>query len=153
MLEDTPAIVVGALILNKKNEIFLAKFPKWRSAWAIPAGKVKYGETLIEALKREILEETGLHILDSDFLRIGESICDEGFLDGKRHMVFIDFVCTKYDGQVVLDDRELKDYKWINLESALNINLTPATKCSIEALLSYWGEINVIRRAYKSNSI
>ncbi len=57
-------VSVGALILNQKGEIFLTKRGKnatnERGTWEIPGGKVHFGETLAEAVKREMHEEYGV---------------------------------------------------------------------------------------------
>lgn len=59
--EKTPVVCVGILVF-KDNEILLVKRknPPNQGRWTIPGGKQKYGETLIEAARREILEETGI---------------------------------------------------------------------------------------------
>lgn len=64
---DYVGIAVGALITNDKGEIFLTKrgasATNERGTWEIPGGKVRFGETLEEAVKREIMEEYGVDIL------------------------------------------------------------------------------------------
>lgn len=53
-------VVVGALVRNEANEVLLIRHH--RRGWEIPQGKVEEGEGLIEALHREVLEETGIEI-------------------------------------------------------------------------------------------
>jgi len=43
---------------------------KWSNLWGIPGGKIKWGEDSITALRREILEETGLAITDIQFVLV-----------------------------------------------------------------------------------
>ena len=57
-----PLATVGALIFNSKNEVLMIRTHKWSNLWGIPGGKIKWGETSEAALRREILEETGLKI-------------------------------------------------------------------------------------------
>src|SRR5690349_6107396 len=130
-----PRVVVAAILLNKEGSVFLARFPKWGNSWAIPGGKVEYGEPLLNALRREVREETAINIVDADFLRVSESIFDPSFGDGTAHMVLIDFVVTEFSGAPILDQRELFVFQWVPLEEALLLELTPATRASISHFL------------------
>src|SRR5262245_52897012 len=51
-------VAASALITNPEGKILLIKSP--RRGWECPGGQVEEGETLIEALQREIREEAGV---------------------------------------------------------------------------------------------
>ena len=52
---------VGMMIINQKKKIFLGqRFDKDKSAWQMPQGGIDRGEKELAALKREMLEETGI---------------------------------------------------------------------------------------------
>lgn len=89
---------------------------------------------MLTALRREVFEETGLTIHEPEFLRIGESILPEKFRDGSWHLIFIDFIVKGFDGTVKLDEREFDCYKWVSLDEALQMDLTPPTR---DALLCW----------------
>ncbi len=63
---DYIGVSVGAMILNNKGEVFLTKRGKKakneRGCWENPGGGVNFGETLEQAVKREIKEEYGVEI-------------------------------------------------------------------------------------------
>ena len=66
---QSPVVVVNALIKNHSEDKFLivkrnSKSKIHPSLWMFPGGKVEANEDLIEALKREIKEETDLEIGD-----------------------------------------------------------------------------------------
>ena len=51
---------VGIILLNARNEVFWGKRLREHS-WQFPQGGIKYGETPMQAMYRELHEETGLH--------------------------------------------------------------------------------------------
>ena len=57
-----PEPTVGALIVNPKGKIFLMKSHKFNGMFVVPGGHIELGETMEQALKREVKEETNLDI-------------------------------------------------------------------------------------------
>jgi len=103
-----PEISVGGLILNNKGEILLVKSQKWPgiNKYTMPGGHIEIGETIEEALKREIKEEVGLEIKPIKFLTFQEAIFSKEFFKPK-HFVFLDFLCKPLTSRVKLDNDEL----------------------------------------------
>lgn len=80
------AVAGGALLLVRRGR------PPETGRWSLPGGRVEAGETLAEAVVREVLEETGLAVRCGRFLgwveRIGPG----------HHFVILDFVVDPADG-------------------------------------------------------
>lgn len=132
--QEYPEPTVGALIFNRENRALLVKSDKWRDKYAIPGGHIELGETMEEALRREIVEETGLDIYEIEFASLQEFVFDKAFHE-ERHFIFIDFVCKTDagDDEVVLNF-ESQEYVWVSLEEALKLPLEPYTRRLIEDL-------------------
>ena len=125
-----PEPTVGALIFNEEGKIFLMKSHKWRNKYVIPGGHIELGESLEEALKREIKEETGLDIFDIVFISFQEFIFDDAFWK-RKHFIFLDYACKTKSKKVVLDS-EGQEFIWINPKEALNLPIEPYSKKTIE---------------------
>jgi len=125
-----PEAVVGVLVLNQEGKIFLMASPKWQGKYGLPGGHIEYGETIEETAKREIKEETGLDIFDTEFLMVQECIFSEEFYK-KKHFVFLDCIAKTKDTNVILDGREGTKHVWTTVDDALKLSLNPYTKNTI----------------------
>ena len=124
--QQYPEPTVGALIFNKENKVFLMTSPKWKGKYVIPGGHIELGETIEQALKREIKEETNLDIYDIEFVMLQEFVFGEDFHE-KRHFIFLDYTCKTNDNKVILD-KEGSGYVWVDIDEALNLSIEPYTR-------------------------
>ena len=129
-----PEPTVGALILNGEGKMLLVKSHKWGDRYTIAGGHVEVGETLVEALKREIMEEVGLKICDVRLLMTQEAIFSPEFYR-RRHFIFFDFVCRCDDNHVVVDGDEIQGYLWEEPRDALGKTLDSFTRRMVEKFL------------------
>jgi nucleoside triphosphatase len=121
-----PEPTVGAVIFNPHNKILLCKSHKWGDKYVIPGGHIEMGEKMEDALKREILEETGLKIYDIKLISIMESIYSDTF-HRKKHFIFIDYICRTDSYKVKLNE-EAQEYKWVDLDEIDNLELGGFTR-------------------------
>ena len=128
-----PEPTVGALIFGTDGRLFLMKSHKWLGKYVIPGGHIELGETIEEALRREIKEETDLDIYDIEFLCVQEFIYDKAFWK-RRHFIFLDYACKTRSNNVVLNS-EGQEYVWVTIEQALEMQIDSYTKKTIDALL------------------
>ena len=79
-------LFVGALIYNSQGRLLLYKHIGKTPAWRIPGGKVEKGETPLQAVRRELREETSI---DSRMMSLDFSHTTERFVDGGTWTGFI----------------------------------------------------------------
>ena len=132
--EKYPLITVGALILNKNGQALFLKSNKWKGMYGIPAGKLRFGESIISALRREIKEETNLDVYDIKFLLNQEIIIPKEFFK-KAHYVSINFVCKAKNENIKLN-HEAESCKWMRPEEVLGHNFNEPTKELVQFYLS-----------------
>jgi len=129
-----PEPTVGALIVNKDGRILLTKSHKWFDKYTLPGGHIEVGETMKEAVIREVKEEVGLDVEVAEMLLMQEAVFAEEFWR-KKHFIFLDFLCKSKDQRVKLDGRELQEYLWEYPGAAFKLNLDSFTRNTLEKYL------------------
>jgi ADP-ribose pyrophosphatase YjhB (NUDIX family) len=86
-------------------------------AWSVPGGRVNAGETLAEAVLRELAEETGL-----------EGVCDElvGWVERigpDQHYVILDFAVTILDPREPRAGDDAAEAEWVPLDEVAHRRL------------------------------
>jgi len=126
-----PVATVGALIFNDRQEVLMVQTHKWSGLWGIPGGKIKWGEPSPAALRREILEETGLDVCDIRFELVQDCIHSREFYRD-AHFLLINYTCrVEGDQRVVLND-EAQAFRWLKMSQARLLELNHPTRILVE---------------------
>src|SRR5882672_5156197 len=113
-----PEVCVGAVVVDDDRLLMIRRgHGPGAGEWSIPGGRVEFGETLVEALVREVFEETNLEIAVDHFLGFAEGIDDE------YHFVFMDFAATALDAAVIAPGDDAAEARWVNLTDVVELNL------------------------------
>jgi 8-oxo-dGTP diphosphatase len=116
---ERPIVGVGVAVVDDGRILLVQRgSDPGRGLWAVPGGKVRRGEPMKEAARREVLEETGLDVEVGDSVWVGEVIEDG------HHIVLIDFSGSVVGGELEAAD-DADDARWIPLEEATSYPLTP----------------------------
>ena len=124
-MEYTHFVSVAGLFYNDKDEVLLLESPN--RGWEYPGGMVEPGETLQDALIREIKEETGADVEITGFIGVCKNI--------QKDVVNIDFSCKYIGGELATSDESLH-VKWVNKDDALNLVTFPLTIKRLENMLT-----------------
>jgi 8-oxo-dGTP diphosphatase len=96
---DYIGVGVGAVICDDSGRVFLAQrgplAKNERGLWEFPGGSVEFGETLADALRREMAEEYGIEIAVGELL----DVVDHILMEEGQHWVSPTFICTVRSGE------------------------------------------------------
>lgn len=128
MTHNEPQIRVGAgaVIINEEGKVFLAKRGKNvkldAGLWETPGGGVEFGETMAEALKREVMEEHGVVVEVGEMLDVVEYIDKE---KGEHH-VSPAFVCKiAEDTPQIMEPDKCEEIGWFSWVDVQKLSLSP----------------------------
>jgi mutator protein MutT len=130
---DRPIVAVGAVILDHGCVLLIQRGQEpLKGAWSLPGGAVEVGETLADALVREVREETALEVVVGRVLEVLDSIRRD--LDGRPeyHYIIIDYACTVRSGasRAAACGTDAADVCWVPLDDLDRYQIT-ATALSV----------------------
>ncbi len=113
-----PELCVGAVAVAN-DHILLVRRGRGpaQGTWSVPGGRVEPGETLAEAVVRELREETGLAGVSDGFIGWAERIGD-GY-----HYVILDFTVTVMDAADPIAGDDATEAAWVPLHEVAELSL------------------------------
>ena len=96
---DRPFVGVGAVIVDQGRVVVIKRrFEPLAGQWSLPGGAVDVGETLVECVAREMLEETGLVVEVGPVVEVFDRIVRDGDGRVQFHYVLVDYLCRPTGG-------------------------------------------------------
>jgi 8-oxo-dGTP diphosphatase len=131
-VKSRPEICVGGILVDG-DRLLLVRRGRGPAAgeWAVPGGRVEGGETLAEAVVREVAEETGLDV-----------VCDElvGWVErigADHHFVILDFRVQVLDDRPPVAGDDAAEVAWVPLHDVAEYGL-------VEGLAEFLHEHGII---------
>ena len=122
-----PLVGVGALIFQR-GRILMAQRGKepLKGWWSLPGGALEIGESLDSAVRREVLEETGLKVKPLKVIEIFERIMRDEKGVPEYHYVLIDYFCRVTGGTLTPAD-DVSRAEWVPRASLGDYKITEGT--------------------------
>jgi 8-oxo-dGTP diphosphatase len=135
---EHPLLGIGAIIFEDQDRILMVERAgnPLKGYWSLPGGLVETGETLETAVKREILEETGLQVEPQQMFELFERIMRDAQGQAEYHYVLLDYLCKVVGGTLQAGD-DVSRAEWVRRED-------------LPSLLITEGTLDVIERAYSA---
>lgn len=113
------------IIVNSSNELLL-QLRRDNNCWGLPGGSLEIGETLENAAKRELFEETGLTANNLTLLNVfsGQDFYYRYPNGDEVYNVVTAYICKDYGGVLKGDEIEVRELKFFNL-TEIPSNISP----------------------------
>lgn len=102
----------GACISNSKGEILLQKRSREKEIWGLPGGAVEFGESIEEAVIREVKEETGLNVKVNYLIGVYSKYFAKYQNGDNAQTICYLFKCSVLDGTLTIDYEETFDLQF-----------------------------------------
>ena len=131
-------IGVGAGIFIYKDRNVLLQKRKDNGCWSMHAGGLEIGETVEEAAKRELLEETGLTANTLFLLGVfsGEEMRYTYPNGDKVSIVKIIYNCNDFSGDITCEQEEVSELKWFDINEIPD-NISPPDKKAFDSFINF----------------
>jgi len=127
-----PFLGVGALIFDSAKILLVERGKEpFKGYWSLPGGILEPGEKLEDALRREVLEETGLEVEPLSIFEIFERIMPDEMGRAEYHYVLIDYLCRPVGGRLQAAS-DASGAAWVAQRSLREYRLTEGTLAVIE---------------------
>ncbi len=125
-----PQVAVGAVLTDIIGRVLLiqrGQQPNY-GKWTLPGGRVEWGETLEQALARELQAETGLRARMGPLAEILE------YIDERFHYIILDYHMSEPEGTLQAGEDALAA-RFVTLEEAATLSTTPELMAMLRRVL------------------
>ena len=122
---STHIIAVGGFVTRRNGDVLLVCHPL--RGWEFPGGMVEPGESLPQALRREIWEESGIEVTVTGFVGMT--------LNVQNNILNLDFRCAYQSGECATSEESL-EVGWFSVEDATRLVTHPLLRHRLGRMLS-----------------
>jgi len=123
---EHPFIGVGGVVIaNGRVLLIRRRSPPLEGEWSIPGGMLDLGETILEGVRREVAEETGIEVHVRDLIEVFEKISQDATGRTQYHFVVLDYLCEVIRGEARAGS-DASDVAWAAHSDLPEYSLTAA---------------------------
>ena len=134
-----PIVGVGAIILHGSRILLVKRgAPPLKGEWSLPGGAQELGETLEQAIVREVFEETTLAIVPVKQVAVFDRMVHSESGNVRFHYVLVDFLCRLQPGAstVVTAGSDVLEVCWAELEELTSLGVADWSQQVIKEAIS-----------------
>ncbi len=132
---ERPVVGLGGVVISDGRVLLIKRgHPPLKGEWSIPGGTLELGETLLEGVKRELLEETAVHVRVVELIEVFDHVYRDETGRPQYHFVILDYLCEAVGGEARAGS-DVTEIAWVSRADLGRYFLTTAA-------------MRVIRRAF-----
>ena len=121
---ERPIIAVGGVVVSGARALLIRRAqPPLEGRWSIPGGILELGETIAQAIERELMEETRVQVLPLELIEIYEKVLRLPNQPPQYHFVILDYLCELKGGNAQAGS-DVTEVAWSTEEELDRFNLT-----------------------------
>jgi len=116
---------VGGVVIRDERALLIRRgSAPLEGEWSIPGGMLEIGETILEGVQRELLEETAIEVKVLDLIEVFERLTRDEAGRLKYHFVILDYLCEAVRGEARAGS-DVTDVAWSRESDLSEYSLTP----------------------------
>ncbi|MGH9734462.1 MAG: NUDIX hydrolase [Candidatus Acidiferrales bacterium] len=122
---ERPVVGVGGVVISDGRALLIKRgHPPLQGEWSIPGGTLELGETMLECVARELLEETAVQVRVFDLIEVFDRVFRDEAGRVQYHFVIVDYLCEQISGEARAGS-DVTDVAWVPQADLEHYSLTP----------------------------
>ncbi len=136
---DHPRVGVGAVVLSGDRVLLVRRGGQpSRGKWSLPGGQVELGETTIEAVQRELIEECGLKIRVVGLAGVLDRVVKDADGRIRYQWVLVDYLAYP-ESETICAGSDAAEARWVPVSEIANLDVTEGLADMIQRAVALAG--------------